>query len=555
MISMHCSSTPQLVACRQAAFYVKRPAGGHLHRSHLSQRRSALACCALASTRSDLNAIVIGSGFAGLSAAARLTQDFAQVTLLDRDHFTDAVTEEESDDPELWRQHYEAETRRRSGVAQYKQPHVLLQKGLELIEEIFPGYKQELAQAGALDLDLLSDIIVYDWDREWLPGHSSGTRSLAASRHLYETVLRKFVLRISNLKVQTSAAVNGLAYNAEEQRVTGVHLKSGQVLDADLVVDASGKQSDVSKWLEQLGHKPPSTMTVEAGLQYTYRMYEMPEDPDRKWSIAVCIDNPEYNRTAVMVPIETNKWQLNLSGYKGYHCPLDEEGFLQFAKDLPSPTIYEAIRHAKPVSDISAYRNTGNFRRLFEKAPPPNGLCVVGDAVCSFNPIHGQGMTVGLMGSELLAKCISEQLKGTAGSERQLQLAALTGLPAKFHSQLGGLVDYPWTVSVGPDAQKPDAVMNMPQTEANAFSVLLTKYFVALQQARFDDLYLMKKVTRVGHMLSPPTVLFGPDVVGRLLWYVLRSKLKFGLSKENARGTTAVGSAAAATATSNGFRG
>jgi len=62
----------------------------------------------------------------------------------------------------------------------------------------------------------------YDWDKEWLPGHSSGTRSLAASRHLYETVLRKFVLRINNLKVQTSAAVNGLAYNAEEQRVTGL---------------------------------------------------------------------------------------------------------------------------------------------------------------------------------------------------------------------------------------------------------------------------------------------------------------------------------------------
>lgn len=80
--------------------------------------------------------------------------------------------------------------------------------------------------------------------------------------------------------------------------------------------------------------------------------------------------------------------QLNLSGYKGYHCPTDEEGFLQFAKDLPSPTIYEAIRHAKPVSDISAYRNTGNFRRLFEKAPPPNGLCVIGDAVCCFNPIN-----------------------------------------------------------------------------------------------------------------------------------------------------------------------
>lgn len=96
--------------------------------------------------------------------------------------------------------------------------------------------------------------------------------------------------------------------------------------------------------------------------------------------------------------------------------------------------------------------------------------------------------------------------------------------------------------------------MNMPQTEANVFSVLLTKYFVALQQARFDDLYLMKKLTKVGHMLAPPTVLFGPDVVGRLLWYVLRRKLKFDPSKEIAHGTTAVGPAAAATGTSNGFR-
>ncbi len=77
----------------------------------------------------------------------------------------------------------------------------------------------------------------YDWDKEWLPGHSSGTRSLAASRHLYETVLRKFVLRISNLKVQTSAAVNGLAYNAEEQRVTGLQNLPESVPCSDTIYD------------------------------------------------------------------------------------------------------------------------------------------------------------------------------------------------------------------------------------------------------------------------------------------------------------------------------
>ena len=139
---MHFSSTPQVVPCRQTAFYAWRPAGGHLHRSHQSQRRFAFACWALASQKSDLSAVVIGSGFAGLSAAARLTRDFAQVviismrswlgriqlsavvsteingvckyclmvllhTLLYRENFADSVTEEESDDPELWRQHYE----------------------------------------------------------------------------------------------------------------------------------------------------------------------------------------------------------------------------------------------------------------------------------------------------------------------------------------------------------------------------------------------------------------------------------------------------------------
>ena len=90
----------------------------------------------------------------------------------------------------------------------------------------------------------------------------------------------------------------------------GVKIKDGEILEADLTVDASGKHSLASKWLQQLGHEPPPEIAGESGLQYTYRLYEMPDDPERNWSIAVCIDHPEYNRTAVMVPIETNKWQV-----------------------------------------------------------------------------------------------------------------------------------------------------------------------------------------------------------------------------------------------------
>ena len=87
-----------------------------------------------------------------------------------------------------------------------------------------------------------------------------------------------------------------------------MHLRNGQTVEADLVVDASGKDSGVSKWLENLGLPVPDIHSVASGLRYTYRMYEMTDDPQREWSIAVCMDHPEYNRTAVVVPVETNKW-------------------------------------------------------------------------------------------------------------------------------------------------------------------------------------------------------------------------------------------------------
>lgn len=88
----------------------------------------------------------------------------------------------------------------------------------------------------------------------------------------------------------------------------GVHLKNGKTVEADLVVDATGKDSNVSKWLEKLGQAVPDTISVASGLRYTYRMYEMTDDPDRDWSVGVCMDHPEYNRTAVVIPVETNKW-------------------------------------------------------------------------------------------------------------------------------------------------------------------------------------------------------------------------------------------------------
>ncbi|KAL3145131.1 hypothetical protein ABBQ38_001735 [Trebouxia sp. C0009 RCD-2024] len=498
--------------------------------------------------QSNLKAVVIGAGFAGLSTAAGLSRQFSRVTLLDRDCISDPEQQPENGSSADWHQYYEGEVRRRKGVSQYKQPHIMLQKGLHLIEQQFPGYMQALSNAGALPVDHLTDMIFADWGQEKGPGgqyNNTDFRALAGSRHLYETVLRKFVLDVANVQVETDAAVNGLLFDASRERVTGVHLKNGRTVEADLVVDASGKQSNVSKWLEQLGHAPPDTISVASGLRYTYRMYEMTDDPQRDWTIAVCMDHPEYNRTAVVIPIETNKWLVNLSGYPGHHCPTDEEGFLEWAGNLPSPTIHDTLVKAKPVSPISSYSKTDNFRRLFEKTPPPSGLCVIGDAACYFNPINGQGMTVGLMGSHLLSECIQESL-ASAGDSKEQQQAALDTLPTVFHTKLGALVEYPWAVSTGPDAAKPDAVVKMPKQGKSLVRDLMSQYFVALAQARFHDDHLWMKLTAVGHMLASPATLFGPDVVARLLWFTLTKRLKVAPTRDAAQGTTAAGHADAA---------
>jgi len=89
-----------------------------------------------------------------------------------------------------------------------------------------------------------------------------------------------------------------------------LRLKNGQTLSADLVIDASGKASNISKWLEGIGHRPPSTWSVNAGLKYAYCMYEMTEDADRDWLLAMCMDYPQGSRVGMMIPIETNKWQV-----------------------------------------------------------------------------------------------------------------------------------------------------------------------------------------------------------------------------------------------------
>jgi hypothetical protein len=184
----------------------------------------------------------------------------------------------------------------------------------------------------------------------------------------------------------------------------------GGMLTADLVVDTSGQGSRAPRWLEALGYEAPKEEVVDAKLGYATRWFRVPEDFSGDWEGLAILpgwsDNP---RGGTLRRVEGGVWTAVLIDLRGDHPPTDGEGFLEFARTLPSPTIYEAIKSAEPVSPVYGYRRTANHRRSYERARLPEGFLILGDAPCSLNPSYGSGMTAVALSAEVLDACLREQ--------------------------------------------------------------------------------------------------------------------------------------------------
>jgi 2-polyprenyl-6-methoxyphenol hydroxylase-like FAD-dependent oxidoreductase len=384
-------------------------------------------------------AVVVGGGMAGLLAARVLAGHFEQVTVVERDRFPDR--------PGF-----------RRGVPQSRHLHVLLGRGLESLEQLFPGFEADLVAAGAPVVEGSESLWLNaaGWSRRY----RSPIRLLGASRELIEWQARTRITALDNVQALEGCKAVGLLNDPSRDAVTGVRLRSrsdrAEVtgpdtdLSADLVVDASGRQSRAPQWLAELGYRAPTQTSINSLLGYASRQYAIPAGFQTDWRMLVINAKPPGNaRSGALVPIEGGRWMVALIGAGRDHPPTDDAGFLDFARGLRSPLLYDTIKDAEPASPIYSYRNTENRRRHFERLRRwPERFVVIGDASCTFNPIYGQGMTVTAMTAVALDHMLGERRRSGAdplGRARQVQRqVARTNADAWTMATTEDL-RYPWT--------------------------------------------------------------------------------------------------------------
>ncbi|MEU9135188.1 pyridine nucleotide-disulfide oxidoreductase [Streptomyces sp. NPDC048404] len=376
-------------------------------------------------------AVVIGAGLGGVMAAAALSPAVDEVIVLDRDELPDG--------PE-----------HRKGLPQGRHAHLLMPGGLDAMEELIPkiSIREHLLAAGAREISLSSGMVALSpegWFHRWR--HDSH-HMITASRALLDWAVRTAVVdNTGNVEVRTTHVVDLVG---DARRVRGVRIGTAanpEVLDADIVVDASGRGSRILTWLTTLGITGIEETRVDAGLVNATRIYRTPPGAE-DFPLTMVQANPylgEPGRSAVIVPIEGNRWMVSLGGFRGGEPPADPDGFLRYTLDLPHPIVGRLLSGAEPLTDVFVSHSTSNSRRYVEKAHSwPDGLVVLGDALATLNPAYGQGMSVAALGAQVLGRQLAQADLSAPGLSRRVQRAA------------AAIVETAWSIAVSQDSLYPE---------------------------------------------------------------------------------------------------
>lgn len=424
-------------------------------------------------------AVVIGASIAGLLAARALSETYAQVTVFDRDTLpATPVT--------------------RKGVPQGRLAHALLAAGADVLEELFPGLRAEMIASGAFTCDIQGD---YRWYLDGYPLRQAhaGLPVIGLTRPLLEHLVRARVASLPGVEIVSPAEVTGL--EATAGRVTGVLVRTGQAEDsmpAELVVDAAGRGSRTLVWRRELGYPELPVSEIRANMVYLTRHYRREPRFLDGTEGATFVPFPAQPRGALVLPQENDRFALVLAGILGEEPPSDDQGMLAFAESLPAPEAVKVLRLAEPLDEPVVMRYPASLRHYYEKADKhPDGFLVTGDALCSFNPVYGQGMTVAAFEAAALARILAE---GTAS------------LPTRFYAAAAKVIDVAWDLAAGGDLRYPEVEGRRPPG-----SGLINRYLDWYRAAASVDPVLGKTFLKVANLTEPPSRLMAPGHVVRVL--------------------------------------
>ena len=447
------------------------------------------------------HAVVIGASMGGLLAARAVSDFFENVTVLERDAFP-------------------AQDVPRKGVPQGYHAHGLLARGRTVIEDFFPGWTDEVVASGGSRGDIAHDV---SWVGRGvtLKTEPSDLAGLLASRPVLEGHIRRRLLSRPNVKAMENCTAVGLTADDSRSAVNGVRVRidggAERAIAADLVIDASGRGSASPFWLAQLGYERPDEDKVEIGIAYTTRIYRRkPGDLGGKLAVVVAGNEPNWRNGAILFQTD-DRWIMSMGGYFGDHAPTDEQMYAAYAGSFPTPEFHDIAVNAEPLSDFAVIRYPANMRRRYERLERfPDNYLVFGDAICNFNPVYGQGMTVAAQEAALLQEALSGGKADLA--RRFFRAAAIT-------------IDTPWDVAVGNDLRHPQVEGPRP-----AKVRFINWYVGKVHQAARHDARVSDAFLQVANLQAAPERLLHPRVVTRVVWQNLRGRRSGGGTRERLSG-------------------
>jgi 2-polyprenyl-6-methoxyphenol hydroxylase-like FAD-dependent oxidoreductase len=421
--------------------------------------------------------VVIGRSMAGLAAARALHARAKQVIVLEPDI--------QSDDEEA----------PRKGVPQGRQVHILLKNGERVLERFFPGFTAELEAAGSQQLDPANDLAWFHANA-WKPRFAAGFHIHFQRRLVLEKLVRRRVQALGNVELRDGARVTGLVFDAG--RVVGVKVGT-DVVAADLVVDASGRGSQAAKWFAEGGFDNPPVDHIGSDVSYATALVELAEPPTDYKALVLypALPIPGWG---IVFPIDNGQYIVTLIGRFDDVPSTERAGFIAFAARLGVPHLHALIHDAQFVSDITRYHFKGTRYIRYDKAARlPRGFVALGDALCSFNPIFGQGMTTAFMTAEVLQHMTQD------GESLDID-------PRSFFQRAAKTLAFPWKTGVIEDFRSPQTTGTRP------FGLRLNQALTDLMNARSAaDTEFFRTYSQVLHMLLPPSALLTPSALASML--------------------------------------